>query len=113
VPGISASFILMYLGAYEILLEAIASVNLFMLIPAGLGFVLSIMIFAKGISLLFHKAYSYTYYAILGFVIGSIIPIYPGIDFSLKYFISVLLFAVGLSSSYYLSSTAKRSRNNN
>jgi len=46
VPGISASFILMYLGAYEILLEAIASVNLFMLIPAGLGFVLSNLIFA-------------------------------------------------------------------
>jgi len=109
VPGISASIILMYLGAYQPLLEAIANIDLAMLIPTGLGFILSIIIFAKLINLLFKKFYGYTYYAVLGFVVGSIVPIFPGIALDLEYLVSIMLFVVGLSLSCYLSKFEKNS----
>lgn len=109
VPGISASFVLMYLGAYQIVLEGIANINLAVLIPVGAGFVISIILFAKLISLLFKRVYGYTYYAVLGFVIGSIIAIFPGIEFNFKYLISILLFAIGFYMSFSLSKYSKDS----
>lgn len=109
VPGISASFVLMYLGAYHIVLEGIANIDFTVLIPVGAGFAISIVLFAKLISRLFKRAYGYTYYAVLGFVIGSIIAIFPGIAFDLKYLISLLLFAIGFFVSYSLSRYSKES----
>jgi putative membrane protein len=101
VPGISSSFILMYIGAYEILLDGIVNIDLSVLIPVGIGFVVSSIIFAKLISLLFKKFYGYTYYAVLGFVVGSIITIFPGIKLNLEYFIGIILCFIG----FYLSFT--------
>ncbi len=104
VPGISASFVLMYIGAYQIILEAVAALNLAVLIPVGIGFVVSIVAFANIVSRLFKRFYGYTYYAVLGFVLGSIVAIFPGIAFNLKYFISILLFSLGYFLSWKLSS---------
>lgn len=102
IPGISASFILMYLGSYETILRSLSNIDLSVLIPVGIGFVLSIIIFAKLINLLFNKAYGYTYYTILGFVIGSIIPIIPGFAFDLKYLLCIFLLIAGFSLSFSL-----------
>ncbi len=77
VPGISSSFILMYIGAYELLLKAIVDFNLMIIIPVGIGAVLSILLFAKVITYMFNRFYGYTYYAVIGFVTGSIITILP------------------------------------
>ncbi len=107
VPGISASFVLMYIGAYQVVLEGIANIDLAVLVPVGAGFVVSIVLFAKLISLLFKRIYGYTYYAVLGFVMGSIIAIFPGIAFNLKYLISIFIFAVGFYLSLSLSNYAK------
>lgn len=104
VPGISASFVLMYIGAYQIVLEGIARMDLAVMLPVGAGFAVSIVLFAKLVSLLFKRFYGYTYYTVLGFVVGSIITIFPGIAFNVKYLLSFLLFAAGL----YLSLTLSR-----
>lgn len=103
VPGISSSFILMYIGAYELLLDGIVSFDFMVLIPVGIGFVLSILLFAKLISYLFRKAYGYTYYTVLGFVIGSILTIFPGIEFNLEYLVGIVLCFIGFYLSYSLS----------
>ncbi|HQE66208.1 MAG TPA: DUF368 domain-containing protein [Bacillota bacterium] len=107
VPGISASFVLMYLGAYKIVLDGLANINLSILVPVGTGFVISIILFAKFISFLFKKAYGFTYYTVIGFVIGSIIAIFPGISFSSEYLISILLFIIGYFISFSLSKHSK------
>lgn len=103
VPGISASFVLMYIGAYQIVLEGISNIDFTVLIPVGIGFLTSIIVFAKIISLLFKRFYGYTYYTVLGFVIGSIIVIFPGIAFSFEYLISLLLFVIGFYLSFSIS----------
>lgn len=108
VPGISASFVLMYIGAYQIVITGLSDMDLTLLIPVGLGFVLSIIVFAKLISLLFKRAYGYTYYAVLGFVIGSIIAIFPGTAaFGYECLISIILFVLGFYLSYALSKYTK------
>lgn len=110
IPGISASFILMYIGAYEFVIGSIASLNIPVLIPMGIGFVLSIILFAKLINLLFRKVYGYTNYAVLGFTMGSIIPIFPGFAIDLRHFLGVILFIIGIFVSYFLSRYEKREK---
>lgn len=115
IPGISASFILIYLGAYETLLGAISDItnfgnlayNLTIIIPTCIGFVLSILLFAKLMSFLFKKAYGITYYAVLGFVIGSIVMIFPGVRIDITGLLSILLLISGCLLSLYLSRFSK------
>lgn len=104
VPGVSSSFILMYIGAYEMLLDGIVSMNLMIIMPVGVGFGLSILLFANIINFLFKKAYGFTYYAILGFVMGSIISIAPPLDISMEFLFGFLICLVGCIVSYRLSS---------
>lgn len=110
IPGISASIVLMYLGAYEIVIGAISNLNIVVIFYLGIGFVLSVLLFAKVITMLFSKAYGFTYYTILGLVLGSIISIFPGFIFSFYYIMNVLLLLLCCLLSYTLSKTAKQTR---
>lgn len=107
IPGISSSFILMYLGAYHIILEGISNLDLAILIPAGAGLALSIFGFAKLIDVLFKKAYGYTYYAIIGFTLGSMTAIFPGFGFNWHHLFGVILFGLGCALTYQLSKYEK------
>ncbi len=107
IPGISASFILMYLGSYEAMLEGISRLNLSVLIPAGIGFLIAVFGFAKLINMLFEKAYGYTYYAVFGLTIGSILSIFPGFGLGWRYWIGYGLLMGGFALSYFLSSLDK------
>ncbi len=108
IPGISASIILMYLGAYEIVITAISNLQLEIMFYLGIGFVISILLFAKLISMLFAKAYGFTYYTIIGLVLGSIISIFPGFELSLYYFLNVLILILSLIFSYFFSKYATK-----
>ena len=103
VPGISASLILMYIGAYEVVIKAISNIQIDILFYLGIGFVLSILLFAKLISFLFERAYGFTYYAIMGLVVGSIISIFPGYELSLGYAYKLILMIACFIISYSLS----------
>lgn len=103
IPGLSSSVMLIYINAYDIVLKATASIDLKLLIPMGIGFVLCALILTKIISIMFDKAYGWTYYAILGFVIGSIVPIFPGFSLNFRYILSIFIGIVGFCASFYLS----------
>lgn len=111
IPGISASIILMYMGAYEIVIGAISNLQLQVIFYLGIGFVISILVFAKLISVLFEKAYGFTYYAILGLVLGSIVSVFPGFHISFYYLMNLLILILCFILSYSLSRTAKSKRN--
>lgn len=103
IPGISASIILMYMGAYEIVIGAISNLHITYIFYLGIGFAISILLFAKIISMLFRKAYGMTYYAILGLVLGSVISIFPGFEFSSYYFLNLLVLIICFFATYLLS----------
>lgn len=77
IPGISKTVILMMLGIYSSYLAAISSLNLSILLPLGIGLLLGSVIFMFIINFLFSHFKSYTYFLILGFVLGSVLVIFP------------------------------------
>lgn len=103
IPGVSKTVILMLLGIYEIYISAIASLNLSVLFPIGIGLIIGGFLFLVLINFLFKIAKSYTYFAIVGFVLGSIFVIYPGFSFDLEGFVSIILFLICFFASIKLS----------
>lgn len=107
IPGVSASIILMFIGAYEIVISAISNIQISMLFFLATGFVLSILLFSKIICMLFEKAYGITYYAILGLVLGSVISIFPGFALTFDYFLNLIILISCFCLSYSLSKMGK------
>lgn len=97
IPGISSSFFLMMLGLYNYFLELITNPfsltmkKLFNIFPFLLGVILGLIIFIKLINYLLTNHFSKTYSAIIGFILGSVIGIYPGVDFSIYGIFALIL----------------------
>lgn len=81
IPGISGSFILMVLGYYDKIIYTVSTItdfsklgsNLLILIPFGIGVVMGIIFMAKLITNLIKKHETKTYFAIMGFVLSSVV----------------------------------------
>jgi len=103
VPGISKTVILMLLGIYEMYLSAITSLNITFLAPLGLGLIIGGLIFLVIMQFLFNNFKSYTYFAIIGFVLSSIFVIYPGFSFDTTGVLAIIIFVVSFVISYICS----------
>lgn len=102
IPGISGSFMLLLLGAYTAIMTAISALNIPVLIPFAIGVGLGIIACSKVIDILLAKFYGFTYYAIIGFIIGTLPILYPGFAFNIGGLISIILMIVGFVGSYLL-----------
>lgn len=114
IPGISGSFVLMLLGAYKPVISVIGDLtnfsnlghNLSILIPFGIGVVVGIILIAKILEFLFNKYEVSTYYAILGFILASVIALAVtviGVHASvIEIIVGIVLFAVGSTIGYKL-----------
>lgn len=102
VPGMSTSFILMYLGTYEGILRAISRLDIPVLFPMGIGFLLGALAIVKLVAYLFSRHQGYAYYGVLGLLMGSIILIFPVIQVNIILLINVLLFISGYGLAYLL-----------
>lgn len=76
-PGISGSFILLILGKYDFVMKAVADVNIPVLLVFGIGCVVGILAFSRFLHWLLAKAERETMLVLLGFVIGSLIKVWP------------------------------------
>ncbi|MBQ9024659.1 MAG: DUF368 domain-containing protein [Bacilli bacterium] len=100
IPGISSSFFLMTLGLYNYLLELITNpfyltLNKFIsIIPFLLGAIIGFILLIKVINYLLNNYFSKTYSGIIGFIIGSILAIYPGIEINLNCMFAFILFLI-------------------
>ena len=103
IPGISNTVILMILGGYNLYLEGLATFNLYILIPMGIGLIVGGFIFLKVIEFLFSHFKTYTYYAIIGFTLGSIFVLIPPIEFNITLIFSILIMVLSFFISYKFS----------
>lgn len=71
IPGVSGSMILLILGYYHSIINALHKFDMFILLPYALGLVLGIVFIAKLLNFLLKKYTSLTFSAILGLVVGS------------------------------------------
>jgi putative membrane protein len=103
-PGISGSFMLLALGLYGVTLNAINTINITFLIPLGLGIVVGTLGTTTVIEKMLQKFPGKTYMLIMGFVLGSIIPVFPGIPSGMQLLASIATFAFGLAAILWLGS---------
>lgn len=99
IPGLSGSFVMMLLGVYNTVINAIQikALNFYVIIPVAVGVILGVILGAKLISTLIKKYKLMVYSAIMGLVIGSVYAILPsGFGFNLQtgYGFVCLLFGV-------------------
>ncbi len=81
-PGMSFSTLLMPLGLYAPFIDAIGDFEFSVLIPAGCGALLTVLLFAKAVDYLLAKHYSVVSHAIIGVVIAATILIVPYASFA-------------------------------
>ncbi len=85
IPGVSGSMVLMLMGFYQPILDAIKSfftslaamdmdgilTGLGILVPFGIGIVIGVFAIAKLVEIIFKKFPLYAYYAIIGLIVAS------------------------------------------
>ncbi|MCD8215337.1 MAG: DUF368 domain-containing protein [Clostridiales bacterium] len=103
IPGISGSFVMVLLGIYTTVITAISglidevgafasnisslgflsaaaglltSQPFFIIAAVGIGVILGIVLISKIIEILLNKVYSYTYFAVLGLILGSVFSLF-------------------------------------
>lgn len=107
VPGLSGSFLLLLLGLYSTLINAVKNLNFLILLPFALGAVLGLVFGAKFIKLMMKKHPKITYYAIIGLVIGSVFALYPGFGAGINILYEILSLIFGITVSILLSLISK------
>lgn len=100
IPGISSSFILMYVGAYEGLLAAITGFEIRILFYLGLGFALTGLLILKQVAFIFRRFHGPAYYAVIGFLFGSMAMVFPGFREGWSLALDFTLFVVSAILSY-------------
>lgn len=120
IPGISGTVLLMLIGAYGLFLNAIADIknvlfifesqsmfesvvrNLLLLIPIGLGVGVGAILYSKLMEYLLKRFYSFTYFTIIGFVIGSLFELLPeGFSLNREGVLSIILCLIAILTSYH------------
>jgi putative membrane protein len=76
-PGISGAFILVIIGAYSPVLEALNNRDIKTILIIGAGAVIGLLSFSKLLKWLFEKYHRLTLAVITGFMIGSLNKIWP------------------------------------
>ncbi|MEB7461996.1 DUF368 domain-containing protein [Staphylococcus succinus] len=108
-PGISGSFMLLVFGAYGTIMYAISEFLSFnfnavpILLTVGLGIIAGFLLSSKAIQYFLNYHTSLTYALIIGFVVGSLYAVFPGLPTSIfMWFISALTLIIGFFISYKL-----------
>lgn len=94
-PGISVSYMFLVMGMYDETMAAVGSLNLPYLSPLGIGAVIGTFGLAKILRYAMEEHARPTYLVILGFILGSVVQIFPGIPSGIELLLCPLLFAAG------------------
>ena len=79
-PGISGSFILVIFSKYDYIMSAVANLDIPVLAIFALGCIIGILAFAKLLHWLLGRYEKQTMLLLLGFVIGSLVKVWPWSD---------------------------------
>ena len=91
IPGVSKSVILILLNVYPTYLLAISTLNFSILFPLGIGLAIGSLIFLCILQFCFTFCKSYTYSAIIGFIVSSTLVLSPGFEFNVEHSAGIFL----------------------
>ena len=90
-PGMTTVHVLMYMGVWGVILSRAAAFDWTIIVPFVLGYVALALLTANMITFLFKKFYGFTYYAIIGFSITSLVMFIPQYNGPLELIIGTLI----------------------
>lgn len=96
-PGISASYVLLMIGMYEPTLQALLTINIPYLLPLSLGALIGTFSTSKILSHQMRKHPQFTYMLIIGFMIGSLVQVFPGLPINQEIPACILTFLFGVA----------------
>lgn len=102
-PGLSVSYMLVLLDLYQPTMEAISQMNVAALAPMGAGVLLGIVLTTRLLEYLMNRYPYASYLVILGFVLGSVGKVFPGIPSGWMWILCPVMAAAGFSGIYFLS----------
>ncbi len=76
-PGISGAFILVLLGSYKTILDAVHERNITIVITVGMGAIIGLLSFARLLKWMFNHYKNITLALLTGFILGSLNKIWP------------------------------------
>jgi putative membrane protein len=76
-PGVSGSFLLLVLGQYQHVMEAVKALDLATLVPFALGCAVGLMVFVRLLRWLLARWHGQTVALLVGFMAGSLWKIWP------------------------------------
>jgi putative membrane protein len=77
-PGVSASFILIFFGLYGPLLEAVRGLHLLILAQLGLGALGALLALSRLVNWLYEHFHGPVSFGVLAFTLGSLFLVFPG-----------------------------------
>lgn len=107
-PGISVTYMLLVLGLYQGVLSAIGNLDVLYLLPLALGLVAGILLLTKALEGAMKHFPQPTYMIILGFVLGSVGQVFPGVPTGIDIPVCLALAVVGFVLIYFLSKLEER-----
>lgn len=96
-PGISVSYMLLILGLYDETMRAISVLDLSFLIPLFVGLLIGIILTTKMLEHAMTKHPQPTYLIILGFIIGSIEELFPGMPTTSTWLLCLIMLLAGFT----------------
>lgn len=81
-PGMSFSTLLMPLGLYTPFIDGIGNIDFAVLIPGGIGALLTVILFSRAVDSLMKSHYSVMFHGIIGVVIAATLVIIPFASFA-------------------------------
>lgn len=106
-PGISTSHMLLVLGMYDATLKAVETVNVPYLLPLGLGALAGIFLTTGLIERALTKFPGVSYFFVIGFVLGSILDVFPGFPAGWLIPVCVATFAAGYAAIRFVSTFSR------
>lgn len=103
-PGISVSYLLLVMGLYDETMRAIGDFYMPFLLPLGIGLLLGIILTTKILEKAMERYTQPTYMIILGFVLGSVVELFPGIPQGGELLLSICTLFAGFGAIMLISS---------
>ena len=102
-PGISVSYLLLMMGLYDEMMRAITELYFPFLIPLGLGLALGVILTTKLLERAMERHPQPTYLIILGFMLASVLEIFPGVPSGWNWIICPITLTAGFMAIWYIS----------
>lgn len=107
-PGISVTYMLLVLGIYQGVLRAVGSLDVPYLAPLAVGLIAGVIFLTKALETAMKRFPKPTYMIILGFVLGSVGQVFPGVPTGIEIPVCLVLGIAGFALLYFVSKVEER-----